>query len=156
MKITKSITERKKESVNEVKKGSIVIPFAHGKDGEFIVDKVFKNKDGETSYTGKFKKSGKKKEFILHKKDKIVEDKKESIMKLTKADLKEMIKKELKEYKDPEQVAADLVTVVDQFRDQLKRVNFDKLREWARKYYRSAPGLLKNLENYLKIFRKMK
>ena len=69
MKLTKSklkemIREEIKESVNEVKKGSIVIPFAHDKDGEFIVNKVFKNKDGETSYTGKFKKSRKKKEFI--------------------------------------------------------------------------------------------
>ena len=64
------LTEKK----NKVKKGSIVIPFAHDKDGEFIVNKVFKNKDGETSYTGKFKKSRKKKEFILHKKDKIVKE----------------------------------------------------------------------------------
>ena len=79
MKLTKSklreiIREEIKESVNKVKKGSIVIPFAHDKDGEFIVNKVFKNKDGETSYTGKFKKSRKKKEFILHKKDKIVKE----------------------------------------------------------------------------------
>ena len=64
------LTEKK----NKVKKGSIVIPFAHDKEGEFIVDKVFKNKYGETSYTGKFKKSRKKKEFILHKKDKIVKE----------------------------------------------------------------------------------
>jgi hypothetical protein len=77
-------------------------------------------------------------------------------MKLTKLKLKEMVKKELKEYKDPDQVAADLVTVVDQFRDQLKRVNFDKLREWAQRYHRSAPGLLEGLERYLKLFRKMK
>jgi len=44
------------------------------KYGEFIVDKVFKNKKGETSYTGKFKKSGEKREFILHSKDKVVRE----------------------------------------------------------------------------------
>jgi hypothetical protein len=62
------------ESVNEVKKGSVVIPYAMDKHGEFIVDKVFKNKHGETSYTGKFKKSGEHREFILHSKDRIVKE----------------------------------------------------------------------------------
>lgn len=62
------------ESVNEIKKGSVVIPYAMDKHGEFIVDKVFKNKSGETSYTGKFKKSGESKEFILHSKDKVVKE----------------------------------------------------------------------------------
>ena len=55
----------------ELKKGSVIIPYAMDKYGEFIVDKVFKNKKGETSYTGKFKKSGEKREFILHSKDKV-------------------------------------------------------------------------------------
>ena len=63
-----------KESVNEIKKGSIVMPYAMDKYGEFIVDKVFKNKSGETSYTGKFKKSGESREFILHSKDKVVKE----------------------------------------------------------------------------------
>ncbi len=62
------------ESVNEIKKGSVVIPYAMDKYGEFIVDKVFKNKSGETSYTGKFKKSGESREFILHSKDRIVKE----------------------------------------------------------------------------------
>jgi hypothetical protein len=62
------------ENVNEIKKGSVVIPYAMDKYGEFIVDKVFKNKDGETSYTGKFKKSGEDREFILHSKDRIVKE----------------------------------------------------------------------------------
>ena len=62
------------ESVNEIKKGSIVMPYAMDKYGEFIVDKVFKNKSGETSYTGKFKKSGESREFILHSKDKVVKE----------------------------------------------------------------------------------
>jgi len=53
----------------ELKKGSVIIPYAMDKYGEFIVDKVFKNKKGETSYTGEFKKSGEKREFILHSKD---------------------------------------------------------------------------------------
>jgi len=70
------------ESVmNEIKSGSIVIPYAHNRYGEFIVDKVFKNKDGETSYTGKFKKSGENREFILHSKDKIIKE--NTNMKLT-------------------------------------------------------------------------
>ena len=55
-----------------MEKGSIVIPFAYDRDGEFIIDRVFRSKDDEISYAGKFKKSGKKYEFILHKKDKIV------------------------------------------------------------------------------------
>jgi len=62
------------ESVNEIKKGSVVIPYAMDKHGEFIVDKVFKNKSGETSYTGKFKKSGESRQFILHSKDKVVKE----------------------------------------------------------------------------------
>ena len=62
------------QSVNEIKKGSIVMPYAMDKYGEFIVDKVFKNKSGETSYTGKFKKSGESREFILHSKDKVVKE----------------------------------------------------------------------------------
>jgi hypothetical protein len=62
-------------SVNEgIKKGSVVIPYAHDKYGEFIVDKVFKNKDSEISYTGKFKKNGERREFILHSKDKVVKE----------------------------------------------------------------------------------
>ena len=56
-----------------VKKGSIVIPHASS-DGEFVVDKVFKNKDGEVSYTGEFKKTGKKMEYIFHKDDKIIKE----------------------------------------------------------------------------------
>lgn len=64
-----------KESINEgIKVGSVILPYAHDKYGEFVVDKVFKNKDGETSYTGKFKKNGEKREFILHSKDKIVKE----------------------------------------------------------------------------------
>jgi len=57
-----------------MEEGSIVIPFTYDRDGEFIIDRVFKNKDDEISYVGKFKKSGKKYEFILHKKDKIVKE----------------------------------------------------------------------------------
>ena len=48
-----------------IKKGSVVIPrWPYDEDGEFVVDRVYKNKDGETSYTGKFKESGKNYEFI--------------------------------------------------------------------------------------------
>ena len=56
-----------------VKKGSIVIPYASS-DGEFVVDNVFKNKDGEVSYSGEFKKTGKKMEYIFHKDDKIIKE----------------------------------------------------------------------------------
>jgi hypothetical protein len=58
----------------KIKKGSVVIPYGHKKYGEFIVDKVFKNKDGETSYTGRFKESGEEREFILHSQDKLVKE----------------------------------------------------------------------------------
>ena len=44
-----------------IKKGSVVIP-------RWPYDE-----DGETSYTGKFKESGKNYEFILQSKDKIIE-----------------------------------------------------------------------------------
>lgn len=56
----------------KITKGSVVLPYGMDGYGEFIVDKVFKNKSGETSYTGKFKKSGETREFILHSKDKVV------------------------------------------------------------------------------------
>ena len=72
--LTAFLKKNLNESVNEIKKGSIVMPYAMDKHGEFIVDKVFKNKDGETSYIGKFKKSGETREFILHSKDKIVKE----------------------------------------------------------------------------------
>jgi hypothetical protein len=60
--------------LKKIKKGSVVVPHAHEKYGEFVVDRVFKNKDGETSYTGKFKKSGEEREFILHSGDKLVKE----------------------------------------------------------------------------------
>ena len=78
------MTELLKHKINEepiketIKKGSIIIPYAMDKYGQFVVDKVFKNKDGETSYTGQFKKNGEKREFILHSKDKIVKEEYES------------------------------------------------------------------------------
>lgn len=76
----KTIAKGFKKMMNEsfvtestIKKGSIVIPHATS-DGEFVVDTVFKNKDGEVSYTGEFKKTGKKMEYILHKDDKIIKE----------------------------------------------------------------------------------
>ena len=60
--------------MEELYRSQIVRPFAYDKHGDFIVDKVFKNKDGEISYTGKFKNSGKKYEFTLNSKDKIVKE----------------------------------------------------------------------------------
>lgn len=69
-KISESVVTEAKANI---KKGSIVIPFASS-EGEFVVDDVFKNKDGEISYTGEFKKTGRKMEYILHKNDKIVKE----------------------------------------------------------------------------------
>lgn len=57
-----------------IKDGSVVIPYGHDKYGEFIIDDVFLNRYGETSYTGKFKKSGEEREFILNSKDELVKE----------------------------------------------------------------------------------
>jgi hypothetical protein len=95
-----NLNKIKFESVNEIKKGSVVIPYAMDKHGEFIVDKVFKNKDGETSYTGKFKKNGEHREFILHSKDRIV---KESVIREDiKKDIDKFIDKLNKQFPDQE------------------------------------------------------
>ena len=77
-------------------------------------------------------------------------------MKLTKSKLKEIIKQELNEYEDPAKVASKLVHTIDELRDVLKRIDFNKLREWSEKYHRSAPGLLKGLQSYMKVFKKMR
>ena len=81
----------------------------------------------------------------------------ENIKSLSETKLKNMLPKRLfKEYKDPDKVAAELVDVIDDFRSQLKRVDFNKVREWAKKYHRSAPGLLNGLQSYMKIFKRMR
>ena len=73
--VAAALPQTEEEPIKEgIKVGSIIIPYAMDKYGEFVVDKVFKNKDGETSYTGKFKNNGEKREFILHSKDKIVKE----------------------------------------------------------------------------------
>jgi hypothetical protein len=69
----KKILSESKVTESKIKKGSVVIPYASS-DGEFVVDKVFKNKDGEDSYTGEFKKTGKKMEYIFHDNDKIIKE----------------------------------------------------------------------------------
>ena len=63
--------DSKEEPKSALKSGDTIQPYGMDKYGDFVVDKVFKNKDGETSYTGKFKNSGEEREFILHDKDKI-------------------------------------------------------------------------------------
>tara|TARA_Y100000310_G_C20505066_1_gene725991 strand:+ start:289 stop:795 length:507 start_codon:yes stop_codon:yes gene_type:complete len=82
----------------------------------------------------------------------------ENIKSLSEMKLKNMIPKQRinEKYKDPDQVAGDLVGVVDELRSQLKRVDFNKLREWAKKHYRSAPALLDMLDRTLKIFKKLR
>ena len=77
-------------------------------------------------------------------------------MKITKLQLQDMIKEELNEYKAPEKVAADMVTVIDDLRGQLKRIDFNKVRVWGTEYYRSAPGMLNMLTDVLKWVRKIK
>ena len=77
-------------------------------------------------------------------------------MKITKSKLKEIITQELNEYEDPEKVAENLVGVVDELRRQIKNIDFNKLRVWAKKYHRSAPGLLDMLGRSLRIFKKLR
>ena len=89
--VAAALPQTEEEPLKEgIKVGSIIIPYAMDKYGEFVVDKVFKNKDGETSYTGKFKNNGEKREFILHSKDKIVKEEYEESPEETLKGLKEM------------------------------------------------------------------
>lgn len=89
--VAAALPQTEEEPIKEgIKVGSIIIPYAMDKYGEFVVDKVFKNKDGETSYTGKFKNNGEKREFILHSKDKIVKEEYEESPEETLEGLKEM------------------------------------------------------------------
>ena len=89
--VAAALPQTEEEPIKEgIKTGSIIIPYAMDKYGEFVVDKVFKNKDGETSYTGKFKNNGEKREFILHSKDKIVKEEYEESPEETLEGLKEM------------------------------------------------------------------
>jgi hypothetical protein len=107
------MTELLKHKMNEepiketIKKGSIIIPYAMDKYGQFVVDKVFKNKDGETSYTGQFKKNGEKREFILHSKDKIVKEEYESSPEETIKGLTEMTMGQLERIGDYASMIAD-------------------------------------------------
>jgi hypothetical protein len=64
--------------------------------------------------------------------------------------------KELNEYEDPEKVAEDLVGVANELQSEFKRIKFDKIRMWGKKYHRSAPGLLNMLTNVLKWVKKIK
>jgi len=81
----------------------------------------------------------------------------ENIKSLSETKLKNMLPKRMfKEYKDPAKVASELVHTIDELRDVLKRIDFNKLREWSEKYHRSAPGLLKGLQSYMKVFKKMR
>ena len=98
--------------------------------------------------------SGKDVEFDF----KQIDDIQEGVMKLTKSKLREIIKQELNEYEKgtPESVGEDLVEVANELQREFKRIKFDKIREWGKKYYRSAPGLLNMLTNVLKWVRKIK
>ena len=76
---------------------------------------------------------------------------KETDVKLTKTKLKEIIKQELNE-----STTDRLVDAVFDLQRITKRIDFKKVREWADKYHRSAPGLLDMITRTLKIFGKMK
>ena len=67
--------------------------------------------------------------------------------------LKEIIKEA---YEDPDDVAEELVDYVLELQNNIKRIKFDKIREWGKKYHRSAPALLKTLQNVAMWMRKIK
>ena len=67
--------------------------------------------------------------------------------------LKEIIKEA---YEDPDDVAQELVDYVLELQNNIKRIKFDKIREWGKKYHRSAPALLKMLQNVAMWMRKIK
>ena len=139
------------EAKETIKTGSVVIPYAHDKDGEFVVDRVFKNKDGETSYTGKFKESGEEREFILHRKDKIV---KESVVEaVTNVKVGDLVAhdKTGERYKvigtpsktkivgknrnGEEKVLSTLhVTLVEDVTNEAKTLNREEMMEWLEGY----------------------
>ena len=79
-------------------------------------------------------------------------------MKITKSKLKEIIKQELTEYEKgtPEDVGESLVDVILDLQLAVKRIDFKKVRNWSRKYHRSAPGLLDMITRTLTIFGKIK
>jgi hypothetical protein len=55
-----------------VKVGGKIIPYPYNK--EFIVKKVFFNKDNELSYIGKFVEGNKTYEFVVNSKDKFIKE----------------------------------------------------------------------------------
>ena len=107
----------------------------------------------EVTNVGKLFKPG---DELTKSKNQLIPLNSENIKSLVESKLRNIIKKELKEYKGPEKVAEDLVGVVDELRRQIKNIDFNKLREWAKKYHKSASGLLDMLGRSLKVFRKLK
>jgi len=66
--------DSKYEVGGEIKVGYTIMPYPHKK--ELVIDKVYKNKQGETSYAGKFDGDNTTHDFILNKKDKITSKRK--------------------------------------------------------------------------------
>ena len=75
-------------------------------------------------------------------------------MKLTKVRLKEIIKEELYEYEDDD--AMPLVRSLNILERELGKTKFEKVQEWSKKYHRSRKGLVKQIENLIRIARKMR
>ena len=76
-------------------------------------------------------------------------------MKLTKQRLKEIIKEELYEYEDDDDTMP-LVRSLNILERELGKTKFEKVQEWGKKYHRSRKGLVKQIENLIRIARKMR
>ena len=76
-----------------------------------------------------------------------------------KQPLKDMFKKiggmKLYEYED-EDDTMPLVRAINTLEAELVRTKHKKIQEWGKKYHRSRKGLVKQIENLIRIARKMR
>ena len=78
-------------------------------------------------------------------------------MKLTKKRLKEIIKEELLNEDDFDMDdTMPLVKSLNVLERELGKTKFNKVQEWGKKYYRSQKSLVKQIENLIRIARKMR
>jgi len=104
------------------------------------------------SNLGKLFKPG---DELTKSKDQLIPLNSENIKSLSESKLRKMIKQELKEYKDPDEVAEELVDVISDLQRVVKRIDFNKVKNWSKKYHRSAPGLLDMITRTLTTIGKM-
>ena len=102
----------------------------------------------EVTNVGKLFKPG---DELTKSKDQLIPLNSENIKSLSESKLRKMIKQELNE-----STREGLVDAIFELQRITKRIDFKKVREWADKYHRSAPGLLDMITRTLKIFGKMK